>query len=69
MKVVILADSQEEFDSKRSGLVKAIAGESPLSPKLPYFKAQGEMLDYWDGKFRRMLSDLRKDIDEIVDNG
>lgn len=79
MKAGIVAESQEEFDAKRPELIKAIAGERfsvdirPKGEKLatearePVFKAQKEMLAYWDGKFQEMLSDLKRQVSEIIE--
>lgn len=78
MKLSIAADSQQEFDEKRTEIIKAIAGskfEVIVKAKgqnvfntatIPYYKSQAEMLEYWDTKFRKVLSDIKNDIEEII---
>jgi len=68
MKVQILADSQEEFDAKRSVLVRALSrsGNIPTEARKPHFKAQGEVNQMWDEKFKQMLEEIKREIDEII---
>ncbi|NBP16516.1 hypothetical protein EBU95_19365 [bacterium] len=73
-----LEGTQEELDSKREELIKALAkdkldveirakGQKIFGQKRPpYFKAQHEILEYWDKKFQKMLKDIKKDISEII---
>jgi hypothetical protein len=35
-------------------------------PRDPHYKAQAEMLAYWDGKFKTMLSEIKGEIGEII---
>lgn len=77
MKVNI-EGTQEEFDLKRADLIKTIAGSKfdvvikakgeKLfdTPRLPRYKAQKEMLEYWGEKFDKLLSDIKADIDDII---
>lgn len=78
MKIQIESSSQEEFDQKRADLIKAIAG-SKLKVKIekkgqrlatdsrePYYNSQKEILGHWDKKFKKMISDIKADIDEII---
>lgn len=78
MKLKVESNSQEEFDSKRPELIKAIAGskldveirekgqKKPLESREPYYRAQKEMLDYWNSKFDSMIKDLKAQINEII---
>lgn len=80
MKIKIEANSQEEFDEKRHELIKAIAGshlevsirkagqKSATETREPHYKAQREMLHFWDEKFKVMLRDLRTEIGEVIEN-
>jgi len=76
VKISIETESQEEFDSKRLDLIKAIAGKklkikvmegsTSQTPKEPYFKAQREMLTYWNRKYLEAIRDAKAEIDEII---
>lgn len=78
MKIRIETDSQEEFDSKRLDLIKAIAGDKFIvkadpkdratskTPRKPYFKSQAELLAHWNQKFEEALRDCKAQIDEII---
>ena len=80
MKIKIEADSQEEFDDKREELIKAIAGtklkvkiskiydlEKPaIAPRRSPFKAQNQMIDYWQVKWESMLKDIKAEINEVL---
>jgi len=78
VKMQLGADSQEEFDSKRPELIKAIAGskyevaikkkgqKDSISPRDPYFKSQDQMLRYWDDKFQATLKDIKREVLEII---
>jgi len=84
MRLVIEAESQEEFELKRSELIKKIAGskfEVILKSKVPsvydkqkpaiaerksYFKAQDQMLEYWDKKFKKMIDEIKKDVEDVL---
>lgn len=65
MKVIIEA-TQEEFDLKRAVLANKIAGVTPFTPRRGRFKAQKEMLNHYDEKFKELLSAIRTDVDEII---
>jgi hypothetical protein len=77
LKVKIEA-TQEEFDEKRSQLIKAIAGskfevllkkpdESVAGePRKPFYKAQAEMLEHWDDLYKETIEQIIKDIDEVL---
>ena len=77
MKVRVVSKSQAEFDGKRIELAKKIAGDDceviqksgglPKAPRMPKYKAFKEMSDYWDKKFKETLSDIKRDIDEILE--
>lgn len=76
MKIKIWTNSQSEFDEKRSELAKSLAGDDyeliRKAMKLPeyrkpFYKAQGEIQDYWDTKFKELLEDIKKDINEILE--
>lgn len=75
MRVHIEAESQEEFDSKRVDLIRALAGsqleviEKAAIPKAPTpseIPAQNQMIEHWDARFRSMISKLKADIAEII---
>ena len=81
MKVVIKAGSQEEFDSKREELIKAIAG-SKLNVKItskedgsmedegvPYYASQASMLEEWDRDFANTLKEIKREIGEVIGEG
>lgn len=77
MKISIVG-TQEEFDAKRPDLIKAIAGSrydvtirkkgerTSEDRAEPFFVAQAEMLDHWDGKFRDTLNAIKREINEII---
>lgn len=77
MKINIEA-TQEEIDLKRPELIKALAGKKfkvsirPVNEKLanearkPVYQAQKEMLGFYDEKFKQMLEDIKRDIDELI---
>lgn len=79
MRVLIETDSQEEFDEKRPELIKALAGSSlyveivksnqkqPLEPRGPFYRSEEQMLQYWDNKFKTMLNDIKKEVEEVID--
>jgi hypothetical protein len=78
VKLQLGAKTQEEFDEKRPELIKAIAGKkydvaikkkgqkTSLSPRAPYFKAQEQMLRYWDQKFQAALKEIKREVLEII---
>jgi len=75
VKVTIEA-TQDEFNQKRADLAKAIAGKtfalvnksevSPMTPRRGKFKAQKEMLNFYDAEFKKMLEAIKADINEII---
>jgi hypothetical protein len=75
LKVIIEA-TQDEFDAKRESLVKALSGakfemvnKSEVTfrtPRRGRFKAQEEMLNYYDLKFKELLKEIKEDIDAII---
>jgi hypothetical protein len=77
LKIKIEA-TQEEIDQKRPELIKALAGNKfkvsvrkanesiAGEPREPYYKAQKEMLEYWDELYQRTVEDIIKDIDEVL---
>lgn len=77
MKINIEA-TQEELDLKRPELIKALTGKKfkvkirPINEKLasearePIYRAQKEMLDYYNAEFKKLLEEIKKDIDEVV---
>ena len=78
MKLKVESTSQEEFDQKRPELIKAIAGskldveirrkgqKKPSEAREPYYRAQKEMLTYWNGRFGEMIKELKAQVDEII---
>jgi len=78
MKIKIEADSQEEFDIKRGGLIKAIAGNKfkvslspvnetkPGEPKKPFYIAQEQMMAHYNELYRGTIEAILKDIDEVI---
>ena len=78
MKFSLKAESQEEFDLKRAEIIKAIAGskldveikqkgqKKPNEAREPHYKAQGEMLNYWNSRFDQMVKELKAQVDEII---
>jgi hypothetical protein len=79
VKVLFESTSQEEFDEKRVDLIKAIAGSRlkatvrnakesrPLEAKKPVYQAQKEMLDDLDANFFRMLKEIKREINEVIE--
>lgn len=77
MKVSIEA-TQIEIDKKRPELLKALAGSkfrvhvSPVNEKRPgegrdpVYRSQGQMLTKYDLMFKKLLEDIKKDIDGIL---
>ena len=66
MKVIIEADSQEEYEAKVDRLVKSLKGEPEIRRSI--YRAQNEMVDHWDAKFKKMLNGLKDDISNILLN-
>jgi len=76
MKVKVSADSQEEFNKKRKDLLKAFcsdtheviekAGKIPTAPKKNFYLAHTHMQDHWDERFRQTLTDIKKEISEVI---
>lgn len=79
MKIRIDSDSQEEFDEKRPELIKAIAGKkyeveirrkdqvTMGTPRKPFFKAQDQMLDYWNRRYKQTVKDIKEQVLEIIE--
>ena len=65
MKVIIEA-TQQEFDLKRAVLVNKITGVTPFTPRRGRFKAQKEMLNHYDAKFKELLDAIKADVNEII---
>ena len=77
MKIKI-ESTQEELDEKRPMLIKALAGSKfkvsvkkadesiAGEPREPFYKAQKEMLDYWNNKFENTIDDIIRDIEEVM---
>jgi len=78
MKITIHSSSQEEFDESREDLIKALAGSrldvdvkdagqrKSTHATEPEFLAQKQILQHWDDKFRQMLSDISREINELI---
>ena len=66
MRVTIEAESQAEFDDKRQSLIKAIGGKPALEPRRAALKAQNEIMDFWDGRFKAMLDAIKGDVDALL---
>ena len=64
MRVVIEAESQEEYEAKVDELVKSLKGEPEIRRSI--YRAQNEMVDHWDNKFKKMLNGLKNDISKIL---
>ena len=37
-----------------------------LEMRRAYYKAQNEMMDYWDRKYKEMLKEIKRDIEEVL---
>ena len=73
MKVRIEA-TQEEFDTKREELSRILrksfkekTSTPALKPRRAVIRAQNEIFDFWDSKFKAMLSDLKEEISKILE--
>ena len=78
MKVRLESESQEEFDRKRPELIKAIAGSkydvevklkgqvSQATPRQPFYKAQGEMLEHWHRRYKATVKGIKEQVLEII---
>ena len=67
MRIKIEAESQEEYESKLEELVKSLKGEPEMRRSV--YKAQNEIADFWDAKFKKMMSGLKDEIAAILDKG
>ena len=77
MKVRIDA-TQDELERKRPELLKALAGNkfkvslrkaeetTAGEPRKPYYKAQEEMLEYWDEVYKKTIKDILEDIKKVL---
>jgi len=69
LKVRIEA-TQKEFDAKRKALGELLSKSSSevkfTTPRRGRFKAQQEMLKYYDDEFKKLLVAIKADIDEII---
>ena len=73
MKVQIDAESQDEFESKRDDLIKALSGsrydidlEKSYKAKDSPIPAQNQMVNYWGKQFEKMIDELKRDIEKII---
>ncbi len=66
MKVEIQADSQEEFDEKRTEIVKVLVGNIPLKPRKAVHRFQNEMMKFFDDRFKEHLEKIKKEIGEVL---
>jgi hypothetical protein len=76
---VIIEGTKEEIEAKRETLIKAIAkdkldvtvkmkGQKTFGTKRPpFYKAQKEILKYWDDRFKEMIDSIKKEIAEVID--
>lgn len=76
MRVIIEAESQEEFDSKREELIKALSGkklEVSVRTKVDQHKiemddlAMREAYNMWLNDFNSMIKNIKKDIKEYLE--
>jgi hypothetical protein len=72
MKVHVEAESQQEFEEKRTELLKALAGDRfeiivKSAPKKAKFRAENEMLNHWDKRFKAMIAIMKKEVSAILD--
>jgi len=70
--------TKDELDAKREELIKALAkdkldvevrvkGQKIFGQERPpYFKAQHEIMEYWDKRFKKMLDEIKVEISEII---
>lgn len=77
MKISIEA-TQFEMDKKRPELLKALAGtkfkvhiskadeKRPGEAREPVYQAQGQMLSKYDQMFKKLLEDIKKDINGVL---
>jgi hypothetical protein len=75
---VKIEGTQDEFDQKRERLIKALAGtkykvelnekgqRKATDPRPAYFKAQKEMIEFWDKKFKNALDEIKREVGEII---
>ena len=69
MRVIIEADSQEEFEAKRPQLLKALGGADLIQTRPgeePYYEAEKQMLEYWDGRFKQTLEAIKREVLETI---
>lgn len=66
VRVDFHAESQEEFDAKRSEIVKALIGSNPIAPRQGYYRFQNEMLDYFNSRFDAHVDEIKKEIANIL---
>ena len=72
MKISIEAESQTEFEDKRSELINKLAGhrysiEKSFKPVESNLTAQNEMVEYWMKRWRSTVNQMKKEIAEILD--
>ena len=60
MLIKALAGNKFKVSVKKAN--ESTAGE----PREPFYKAQKEMLDYWNDKFENTIEDILRDIDEVL---
>lgn len=66
MKVIIKADSQEEFDTKREKLVETLSGRKALTPRESPLKFQNESFKYWDSRYQKMIASMKSEIAKVL---
>jgi len=72
---VIIKGMADEISDKRHALLKRLAGddydivkaEKEPKRKESKFRAQREMIEYWNGKFKETLDAIKKDIESVIE--
>ena len=66
IEVIFRADSQEEFDQKRSDIIKALIGSNGKVPRRPRLKAQGQLHAQADSVFKHHMKEAKNEIEEML---
>ena len=66
MKIRIEAKTQEEFDSKRDSIIKALSGQVAGEPREPHYAAQKEIFKHWDTRFKEVIESIKREVDEVI---
>lgn len=64
MRVIIEAESADEFEMKKARLVKKLSPPKAIAPRKPVLQAQEDIVNHWNEEFRQMLEQIKEEISD-----